>query len=161
MDSNGIIIVKGFDWGPAVTKVVIKLGIDFDKTRNFDTTLFEVKEKRTNALGTTNTERKITDVYYSDESGNRIEGKGDYLSIEMAFGPDEGSPMYYDFPTGFNKWFDYEMVVRTIYGQQTNLNNEKFVFPEIKDIDLNDIKIQEDELTEVRWFSMDELKKNG
>ena len=31
MDSNGIIIVKGFDWGPAVTKVVIKLGIDFDK----------------------------------------------------------------------------------------------------------------------------------
>ena len=90
MDSNGIIIVKGFDWGPAVTKVVIKHGIDFDKTRNFDTTLFCVKEKRTNALGTTNTERKITDVYYSDEFGNRIEGKGDYLSIEMAFGPDEG-----------------------------------------------------------------------
>lgn len=26
-----------------------------------------------------------------------------------------------------------------------------------KDIDLNDIKIQEEELTEVRWFSMDEL----
>lgn len=28
-----------------------------------------------------------------------------------------------------------------------------------KDIDLNDIKIQEDELTDVRWFSMDELNK--
>lgn len=26
-----------------------------------------------------------------------------------------------------------------------------------KDIDINDIKIQEDELSEVRWFSMDEL----
>ena len=28
-----------------------------------------------------------------------------------------------------------------------------------KDIDLKDITIQEDELTEVRWFSMDELKE--
>ena len=28
-----------------------------------------------------------------------------------------------------------------------------------KDIDLNDIKIQEEELSEVRWFSMDTLKK--
>ena len=27
-----------------------------------------------------------------------------------------------------------------------------------KDLDLNDIKIQEEELTEVKWFSMDELK---
>lgn len=28
-----------------------------------------------------------------------------------------------------------------------------------KDIDISDIKIQEDELSEVRWFSMDELSK--
>ena len=28
-----------------------------------------------------------------------------------------------------------------------------------KDIDLNDIKIQEEELSEVRWFTMDELNK--
>lgn len=27
-----------------------------------------------------------------------------------------------------------------------------------KDIDIKDIKIQKEELTEVRWFSMDELK---
>ena len=29
----------------------------------------------------------------------------------------------------------------------------------IKDVDINDITIQEDELSEVRWFSMDELKQ--
>jgi isopentenyldiphosphate isomerase len=28
-----------------------------------------------------------------------------------------------------------------------------------KDIDLNDVKIQEEELSEVRWFSMETLKK--
>ena len=27
-----------------------------------------------------------------------------------------------------------------------------------KDVDLKNIKVQEDELSEVRWFSMDELK---
>ena len=136
MDSDGIIIVKGFDWGPAVTKVVIKLGIDFDKTRNLDTTMFEVKEIRKNEFGTENNDRTITDAYYSDKKGNRIESKGDYLSLEMSFSPDEGSPMFYDFKSGFNKWFDYELEVKTPYGLKTDLNNENIVFPEIDGVDL-------------------------
>ena len=137
METDGKIIVEGFDWGPAVTKVVIKLGLSFDKTRNFDTTLFEVKEYKKNEKDSLITKRTITDVYYSDEDGNRIDKKGDYLSIEMKVSPDEGSPMYYDMPSSFNKWFDYEAGVRTIYGQDTRLYNEKFVFPEIKDVDLS------------------------
>ena len=106
METDGKIIVEGFDWGPAVTKVVIKLGLSFDKTRNFDTTLFEVKEYRKNEKDSLITKRTITDAYYSDEDGNRIDKKGDYLSIEMKVSPDEGSPMYYDMPSSFNKWFD-------------------------------------------------------
>lgn len=137
MASDGKIIVKGFDWGPAATKVVIKVGTDFDKTRNLDTSLFRVKEERKNEKGTLNLDRTITDAYYSDEYGNRVENIGDCVSIELKFSPEEGSPMFYDFATGFNKWFDYKLTVKTEGAKETVLNNEDFCFPEVKNVDLS------------------------
>ncbi len=137
MASDGKIIVKGFDWGPAATKVVIKVGTDFDKTRNLDTSLFRVTEERKNEKGTLNLDRTITDEYYSDEYGNRVENIGDCVSIELKFSPEEGSPMFYDFATGFNKWFDYKLTVKTEGAKETVLNNEDFYFPEVKNVDLS------------------------
>lgn len=137
MASDGKIIVKGFDWGPAATKVVIKVGTDFDKTRNLDTSLFRVTEERKNEKGTFNLDRTITDAYYSDEYGNRVENIGDCVSIELKFSPEEGSPMFYDFATGFNKWFDYKLTVKTEGAKETVLNNEDFYFPEVKNVDLS------------------------
>lgn len=137
MASDGKIIVKGFDWGPAATKVVIKVGTDFDKTRNLDTSLFRVTEERKNEKGTLNLDRTITDAYYSDEYGNRVENIGDCVSIELKFSPEEGSPMFYDFVTGFNKWFDYKLTVKNEGAKETVLNNEDFYFPEVKNVDLS------------------------
>lgn len=137
MASDGKIIVKGFDWGPAATKVVIKVGTDFDKTRNLDTSLFRVKEERKNEKDTLNSERTVTDAYYSDEYGNRTENNGGFISLELGFSPDEGSPMFYDFVTGFNKWFDYKLTVKTEDAKETVLNNEDFYFPEVKNVDLS------------------------
>lgn len=137
MASDGKIIVKGFDWGPAATKVVIKVGTDFDKTRNLDTSLFRVTQERKNEKGTLNLDRTVTDAYYSDEYGNRVENIGDCVSIELKFSPEEGSPMFYDFATGFNKWFDYKLTVKTEDAKETVLNNEDFYFPEVKNVDLS------------------------
>lgn len=137
MASEGKIIVKGFDWGPAATKVVIKVGTDFYKTRNLDTSLFRVTEERKNEKGTLNLDRTLTDAYYSDEYGNRVENIGDCVSIELKFSPEEGSPMFYDFVTSFNKWFDYKLTVKTEGAKETVLNNEDFYFPEVKNVDLS------------------------
>lgn len=137
MASDGKIIVKGFDWGPAATKVVIKVGTDFDKTRNLDTSLFRVTEERKNEKGTLNLDRTVTDAYYSDEYGNRTENNGGFISLELGFSPEEGSPMFYDFATGFNKWFDYKLTVKTEDAKETVLNNEDFYFPEVKNVDLS------------------------
>ena len=137
MASDGKIIVKGFDWGPAATKVVINVGTDSDKIRNIDTTMFCVKEERKNEKDTLNSERTVTDAYYSDEYGNRVENIGDCVSIELEFSPEEGSPMFYDFATGFNKWFDYKLTVKTEGAKETVLNNEDFYFPEVKNVDLS------------------------
>ncbi len=137
MASDGKIIVKGFDWGPAATKVVIKVGTDFDKTRNLDTSLFRVTEERKNEKGTLNLDRTVTDAYYSDEYGNRTENNGGFISLELGFSPEEGSPMFYDFATDFNKWFDYKLTVKTEDAKETVLNNEDFYFPEVKNVDLS------------------------
>ena len=137
MASDGKIIVKGFDWGPAATKVVINVGTDSDKIRNIDTTMFCVKEERKNEKDTLNSERTVTDAYYSDEYGNRTENNGGFISLELGLSPDEGSPMFYDFATGFNKWFDYKLTVKTEGAKETVLNNEDFYFPEVKNVDLS------------------------
>jgi len=137
MASDGKIIVKGFDWGPAATKVVINVGTDSDKIRNIDTTMFCVKEERKNEKDTLNSERTVTDAYYSDEYGNRTENNGGFISLELGFSPEEGSPMFYDFVTGFNKWFDYKLTVKTEGAKETVLNNEDFYFPEVKNVDLS------------------------
>ena len=137
MASDGKIIIKGFDWGPAATKVVINVGTDSDQIRNIETTLFVVKEERKNEKDTLNSERTVTDAYYSDEYGSRTENNGGFISLELGFSPEEGSPMFYDFATGFNKWFDYKLKVKFGDAKETVLNNEDFYFPEIKDVDLS------------------------
>ena len=135
MEYEGKLVVEGFDWGPAVTKVVVLLNY-FDKTRNFDKTEFAVREYITTEKGKEFKDRVITDVYYSDEFGNRIDYKGDYISMELKYGPNEGSPMFYDFSTGFNKWHDYLVVAKLLGGQETHLTNGKFYFPEVQGVDL-------------------------
>ena len=142
MASDGKIIIKGFDWGPAATKVVINVGTDSDQIRNIETTLFVVKEERKNEKDTLNSERTVTDAYYSDEYGSRTENNGGFISLELGFSPEEGSPMFYDFATGFNKWFDYKLKVKFGDAKETVLNNEDFYFPEIKDVDLSEAEIK-------------------
>ena len=136
MDTNGKIVVEGFDWGPAVTKAIIKIGEDFDRKGNTDAGFFEVKEIRKNRKKSFLSDRIITDVYYSNEKGERIETKGEYVSLNLKFNPEEGVPMFYDIATDFNRWFDYELIIKTADGEEIRLNNDNFVFPETEGVDL-------------------------
>ena len=52
--------------------------------------------------------------------------------------------------------FSHEIFIE--YASGCDLKDCYKMYYVVKDIDLNDIKIQEEELSEVRWFSMDELK---
>ena len=137
MDSNGKIVIEGFDWGPAVTKVIINVGSDSEKSGEPDMTLFEVTEIKMNDKKSFSDKRIVTDAYYSDDFGNRSGNKCDFITLELKISPEEGSPMYYDFSTAFNKWFDYKLTVKTGDDTETILNNEDFCFPEINGVDLS------------------------
>ena len=136
MDSIGKIVIEGFDWGPAVTKVLFRPDSDFDKTAELNPSSFEAEEKKINDKKTFTGKRIVTDAYLSDENANRIEN-GDYVCLDLQFGPEEGSPMYYDFSTGFNKWFDYHLKVKTP-GGECNFENGDFFYPEIEDVELSE-----------------------
>ena len=136
MESIGKIVIEGFDWGPAVTKVLFRPDSDFDKTAELNPSSFEAEEKKINDKKTFTGKRIVTDAYLSDENANRIEN-GDYVCLDLQFGPEEGSPMYYDFSTGFNKWFEYHLKVKTP-GGECNFENGDFFYPEIEDVELSE-----------------------
>ncbi len=105
------VVVTGDDWGPAVEKTVIKTDapIDAESLIPANFKVVETKEVPNWAAGgvpTTQTaERKVLDVYASDENGNKLEG-GEYVAVVMYISPSEGSPFFYELGTGFNRWVD-------------------------------------------------------
>ncbi len=91
--SKAYIIVQGYEWGPAIPKIVLEFAEDVSGIAN-DT--FEV------AFGTA--KRTVKEVYSSDEDGNKSDGAGKYLTIEMAVKSNEASPFAYNMEKNVNTW---------------------------------------------------------
>ena len=122
--------VVGEDWGPAVTKTVIKLdkAIDADSVDANNLSVVEEKAATNWADGSTyeaKADRKVTAAYTSDENGNKVTGSSNYLTIEMYVSPSEGSPFIYSLKTGFNSWCDpYRLYVSLAKGAQLKSDDE-------------------------------------
>lgn len=91
--SKAAVIVQGYEWGPAIPKIVLEFAEDVSGFAN-DT--FEV------SFGTT--KRTVKEVYVSDEDGNKADGAGKHLTIEMAVKSSEASPFSYDMEKNVNTW---------------------------------------------------------
>ena len=101
-------MVTGYDWGPAVNKIIIKLNYAVSATA-FDTSYFTVRAG-TNANPTTN--RPITDAYPSDAQGFKVDGASNYLTIELQVAQNVGTPFTYNMTSGFNSWTaNYQHIV--------------------------------------------------
>jgi predicted esterase len=93
------LVVEGFEWGPAITKVVLL----FDNKvspRSFDNGTFTVIAGETRCT--------ITDTYVSDGRGERV-NSGATIAIELKTGYADGpiensSPFTYNIQTNRNEW---------------------------------------------------------
>lgn len=111
-----VTVTEAEDWGPAITKVVLKVGKTVDAA-SLSTDSFSVSSERKYTTMDPTTyesvdmddvkERQVTAVYPSDEKGNQ-DTSGTCIAIEMQIGPDmtEGSPFNYDFVSGLNYYVD-------------------------------------------------------
>jgi len=107
------LVIEGFDWGPAVNKVVLSMGESVSAIKASD---FSVTATRKSTQGDITGEnstgnRNVVYAYVSDENGSRAEG-GQYVTLVLSVSPVDaiGSPIQY-FPRLGNVWIDYQLNV--------------------------------------------------
>ncbi len=124
-------VIVGQDWGPAVTKTILKLDekVKADSVSAEDFKVVETKEMfnwAALAEGSTedptkhvefDSERKVVDAYTCDEAGNKS-ADSEYVAVELYYSPDEGSPFCYDLFKGNNTICNpYNLTVTLADGQ--------------------------------------------
>lgn len=98
---TGYIVVRGFEWGPGVNKLIVELDGEIDA----------VLLDENISVTTSHYERTVTDAYPSDGLGNRVDTASRYASFEMETSFDcTGSPFEMDMDTEHNIWADEYIV---------------------------------------------------
>jgi poly(3-hydroxybutyrate) depolymerase len=120
------LVVEGFDWGPAVSKVILPVD---QAPKELNMADFEVYVSRSSSLGEipaaqTSGKRTVVYAYPSDENGNRSE-EAKHLTLVLAVAPNLpiGSPIQYlrMGNRASNVWIDYALtVIHTKSGQIWN-----------------------------------------
>lgn len=133
------LVIEGFDWGPAVNKVILSLGETVTETNPAE---FVVYASRTSKDGeipptTASGQRSVVYSYISDAKGNRTEN-GEFMTLVLAVSPIQaiGSPIQY-FRSKGNVWIDYKLtVVQTSSGKVWNTEKGR-IMPLLDQFDLN------------------------
>ena len=100
---TGYIVIRGFEWGPGVNKVVLELDTEVDSILWEDAYVV-----------TSHYERTVTDAYLSDSLGYAVKEASKYVTFELETSFDcTGSPFEVDMSTELNEWADeYYVTVR-------------------------------------------------
>lgn len=135
------LVIEGYDWGPAVSKVILHLS---DTTSVANATNFSIGVKRESDCLEANSPRTkgaldVVTAYVSDAEGNRVE-TGKNITLHVGVGPhiQIGSPILFFFTEGCrgNQWTNYQLTItnsenNTVWNNETNR-----IIPLIDDFDL-------------------------
>lgn len=122
------LVIEGFDWGPAVSKVILPVN---QAPKDLNLADFEVYVSRSSSLGEipaaqTSGKRTVVYAYPSDENGNRSE-EGKHLTLVLAVAPNLpiGSPIQYlrMGNRASNVWIDYALTV--VHAKSGQIWNEE------------------------------------
>jgi predicted peptidase len=123
-------VIVGQDWGPVVTKTIIKLDgkVKADSVSAEDFKVVETKESfnwMALAEGSTedptkhivvDSERTVLGAYTCDENGEKS-ADSEYVALELDYSPDMGSPFCYDLFKGNNTICNpYNLTVTLVEG---------------------------------------------
>lgn len=115
-------VTTGEDWGPAIGKVILDLGVELDpnsvSAEKFNAVAvrivpsFDFATMAPTPAAPQPAPRTVTAAYVCDEGGSKA-NSGTRVAIEMKIGPDEtaGSPFNYDFISGLNSYVDTNYVI--------------------------------------------------
>ena len=112
---QAFIVIRGFEWGPGVNKVVLELDEPVDA----------ILTDKTIRVTTTNWSRTVEDAYLSNRMGYAVEGPSRFIAFDLETDYEHsGSPFYYNFfGDEHNYWLESYMVeIRCT----VELNGEEF-----------------------------------
>jgi predicted esterase len=134
------LVVEGFDWGPAVSKVILHL--DGEVTENPDAAAYQVLATRTtdrteNPITPASGQRDVLAAYVSDASGTRTES-GKYVTLILEVGPTLriASPFHYQ---RGNFWVDYRLLISNTQNLTTWDNETDRIIPLVDEYDLTGV----------------------
>jgi predicted esterase len=106
-------VVEGFDWGPAVNKVILSLDDTTSKVNANDFSVFVTRKSSEGEMAPDQTAglREIVTAYISDEHANKVVN-GKNITLILSVGPNIaiGSPFQYSWKKG-NQWVEYQFNV--------------------------------------------------
>lgn len=137
------LIVEGFDWGAAVSKVVLSIEDSISTTSGSD---YKVEvERKTNCRVLSPEEAKgelkVLYTYLSDEKGNRIE-KGSHLTLVLYVAPFEflNSPIMYfggNPACNGNRWVDFQLRITESKTHKSWNKESNRIIPLVDEFDLS------------------------
>lgn len=109
-------IIEGYDWGPAVSRIVLSMGEEVAEVSAGDYAVSARRHTEYTQIPPemASGERTVNFAYVSDGKGNRLQS-GNHITLVLAVGPDLaiGSPIQYirnDKYRG-NYWIDYKLSI--------------------------------------------------
>ncbi len=111
------VVIEGYDWGPAVSKVILSLEEPVTSANWNDYQVMVRRSSDCSAIpdGQVLGSRRIVNGYVSDAEGSRLE-EGNHITLVLAVAPNQpiGSPIQYSQTEGCsgNNWINYEMTIR-------------------------------------------------
>ncbi len=110
------LIIEGYDWGPAVSRVIISIGEQVSHANASDYTVTARRHTEYTRIPPEKAsgDRNVIYAYVSDENGNKLQS-GKNITLVLAVGPDLaiGSPIQYIRNEKYrgNYWIDYELTI--------------------------------------------------
>lgn len=133
------LVIEGFDWGPAVNKVILNLGETVKETNPGEFAVYASRKTSDGEISpaTASGERSVVYSYVSDAKGNRTES-GEFITLILGVSPIQsiGSPIQY-FRSKGNVWIEYKLtVVQTSSGKVWNTEKGRLM-PLVDQFDLD------------------------
>lgn len=111
------VVIEGFDWGPAVNKVILTMDepVTTVNWNDYNVMVQRSSDCATIPAGQRLGSRNVIAGYVSDADGNRLE-EGNHVTLVLAVAPNQPivSPIQYSQAEGCrgNSWIDYNMTIQ-------------------------------------------------